>query len=148
MPQRRRIRNRGNGAAATILVAEPDVLVRMVISDYLRECGYRVAEAANADDVIVILQSAKRIDVVLSEVRLSGQMDGFELARWVRTNHPSVEVVLASGITSAAGKAGDLCDNGPLEKPYHPQQVEKRIKMLLERRGAKAKVSDQSNNQT
>jgi hypothetical protein len=34
----------------------------------------------------------------------------------------------------AAGKAGDLCDDGPLEKPYHPQEVVRGINLLLERR--------------
>jgi hypothetical protein len=33
-----------------------------------------------------------------------------------------------------AEKAGDLCDDGPLEKPYHPQEVVRRINLLLERR--------------
>ena len=30
------------------MVVEPDVLVRMTVADYLRECGYRVVEAITA----------------------------------------------------------------------------------------------------
>jgi CheY-like chemotaxis protein len=40
----------------TVLVVEDEVLIRMVISTYLRDCGYRVIEAANADEAILVLQ--------------------------------------------------------------------------------------------
>ncbi|HEY1431912.1 MAG TPA: hypothetical protein VGF39_09835, partial [Stellaceae bacterium] len=73
---------------------EPDILVRMVIASYLRECGYRVLEGVTAADVTTVLGSGQTIDVVLSEVRLRGKMDGFGLARWVREHHPGVDVIL------------------------------------------------------
>jgi CheY-like chemotaxis protein len=121
-------------ASATILVADPDILVRMVIADYLRDCGYKVVEGANADDVLAVLDAGRKFDVVLAEVRLAGSIDGFGLARKIRENYPDVDVILASGATRAADKAGDLCDEGPLEKPYHPQEVIRRINVLRERR--------------
>jgi DNA-binding response OmpR family regulator len=43
-------------------------------------------------------------------------------------------VILTAGIAKAAEQAADLCDEGPLEKPYHPQEVVRRINILLERR--------------
>jgi DNA-binding response OmpR family regulator len=118
---------------STILVVEPDILVRMVIASYLRECGYRVLEGVTAADVTTVLGSGQTIDVVLSEVRLRGKMDGFGLARWVREHHPDVDVILTSGAARAADKAKDLCDDGPLEKPYEPQEVVRRINLLRER---------------
>jgi DNA-binding response OmpR family regulator len=118
---------------STILVVEPDILVRMVIASYLRECGYRVLEGVTAADVMTVLGSGQTIDVVLSEVRLRGKMDGFGLARWVREHHPDVDVILTSGAARAADKAKDLCDDGPLEKPYEPQEVVRRINLLRER---------------
>jgi DNA-binding response OmpR family regulator len=117
-----------------VLVVEPDILVRMIIADYLRDCGYRVFEGVIADDVLIVLESGQKIDVIFAEVQLSGSMDGFGLAQWVREKHPDVDVILTSGIARAAEKAGDLCDEGPLEKPYHPQEVVRRINILLERR--------------
>jgi CheY-like chemotaxis protein len=39
----------------TILVVEDDVLVRMPISQYLRDCGYKIIEAANADEAMTVL---------------------------------------------------------------------------------------------
>src|ERR1700730_10043202 len=118
---------------STILVVEPDILVRMTIADYLRSCGYRVFEGVTADDVVTVLGTEHKIDIVLAEVLLSGSMDGFALARWVREKHPGVDVILTSGIAKAAEQAADLCDEGPLEKPYHPQEVVRRINILRER---------------
>ena len=118
----------------TILVVEPDVLVRMVIADYLRECGYRVFEAISAREAMAMLGAGTKIDAVFSEVQLGGDMDGFGLGQWVRSNRPQVEVILTSGLTPAAEKAGELCAEGPLEKPYHPQQLVNRLKILFEKR--------------
>lgn len=119
--------------AETILVIEPDVLVRMVIADYLRECGYKVVEATGSDEAMTIMRTDRKVDAVFSEVKLPG-MDGFALVQWIRANRPKVEVILTTGPTMAAHKAGDLCDEGPLAKPYHPQQVVRRLKILFEKR--------------
>ncbi len=121
------------GTPQTILVVEDEVLIRLVIAEYLRECGYKVHEAAHADEAIVVLQAPDvSIDVVFSDVMMPGNMDGFGLARWVRTNHPKVQVILTSGIDRSAEIAGMLCEAGPLlEKPYEPHGVVDRIKQLL-----------------
>jgi DNA-binding response OmpR family regulator len=126
----------GSGAAdsSTIIVVEPDILARMVIAEYLRECGYKVVEGVTADDVLAVLGAGREVAIVMAEIRLAGAMDGFALAQWIRANHPSIDVILTSGVDKAADKAGDLCDNGPLAKPYHPQEVVRRINRLRERR--------------
>lgn len=119
-------------APQIILVVEDEILVRMVIADYLRECGYRVIEAGNAAEALTVLQTSEPVDVVFSDVQMPGEMDGFGLARWIRDNQPRVKVLLTSGNARAAEVAGDLCGQGPLEaKPYHPQTVLDRIKRLL-----------------
>jgi DNA-binding response OmpR family regulator len=139
----------------TVLVVEPDILVRMSIAAYLRDCGYKVIEGGTADDVLAVLESGQKIDVVFAEVELSGglgrrarrarfastpsgarprSMGGFGLAQWLRENHPEIDVILTSGIDRAAERAGDLCDEGSLEKPYHPEEVVRRINILRERR--------------
>jgi CheY-like chemotaxis protein len=120
--------------AETILVIEPDVLVRMVIADYLRECGYKVIEATSSDEAMTILAGDSKLDAVFSEVKLHGRTDGFALAQWIRADQPKMEIILTTGPTMAAEKAGELCEEGPLDKPYHPQQVVQRLKVLFERR--------------
>ena len=62
---------------STILLVEPDILVRMAIASYLRDCGYRVLEGVTAADVLTLLGSGQKVDVVLSEARLPDGADGF-----------------------------------------------------------------------
>jgi CheY-like chemotaxis protein len=120
---------------ATILVVEDEVLTRLVIAEYLRDCGYKVHEAAHADEAVAILRSADiRVDIVFSDVQMPGTMDGFGLARWVRENSPTTEVILTAGIDRSADIAGMLCEAGPLlEKPYEPKKVVDRITQLVGR---------------
>jgi CheY-like chemotaxis protein len=116
----------------TVLVVEDEVLVRMVISDYLRECGYRVIEAGSAAEAITVLESPEVIDIVFSDIQMPGEMDGFGLANWVRQHQPWLKMLLTSGNARAANTAGELCEDGPLEqKPYHPQSILARIQRLL-----------------
>ena len=131
----------GEMSPRTILVVEPDILVRMTIADYLRDCGYKVVEAVTADDVMIVLGSQQAVDIVFAEVQLGG-MDGFGLAQWVRRTHPGTDVILTSGVGGATEKAGDLCEEGPLHKPYEPQDVARRINLLLERRRTAPKEPD------
>jgi DNA-binding response OmpR family regulator len=118
----------------TLLLLEPDVIVRLAIADYLRDCGHKVIEGATADDALAVLRAGQTIDVILCEVQLAGKMDGFALARYVRAHHRGVDVVLASGIPGTAAKARDLCDEGPLAKPYEPREIVRRINILTVRR--------------
>jgi len=120
----------------TVLVVDDEVLIRMTISQYLRDCGYRVIEAVSADEAMLVLRSEDLlVDIVFSDIEMPGSMDGFGLAQWIRSNNPDVDVVLAGTPASAAAKAGDLCQSGPhLAKPYDPQLVHDRIKRLLANR--------------
>jgi len=108
--------------------------MRMVISDYLRECGYKVIETTGAKEAIAILGAGTKVHAALCAVQLPGDLDGFGLSQWIRANRPDVDVMLASGPKMAAKKAGDLCEEGPLDQPYHPDQVVKRLKLLFEKR--------------
>jgi CheY-like chemotaxis protein len=109
---------------STILVVEDEVLIRSNIAQYLRECGYRVIEAVNAEEALIVLRSEIRIDLVLTDVQMPGSMDGFELAKWIRANKKQVQVILVGTPERAAHAAGELCEDGPLlAKPYEPQAL-------------------------
>ena len=120
-------------AIETVLVIDDEVIARMVISEYLRHCGYRVIEAAHSDEALVVLQHAEiSVDVVLCGMDQVGAAGGFALAQWVRQHKSETDIILAGSHASAATAAGELCESGPnLVKPYEPQVVVDRIKKLL-----------------
>jgi DNA-binding response OmpR family regulator len=121
-------------AGATIIVVEPDALIRMVIAKFLRECGFKVIEGTEASDVWAAIERGVKVDIVFAEVRLTGKTDGFSLATLLRQNHPEIDVILTSSPDSAAEKSKRLCEDGPIGKPYHPENVAARIRQLLARR--------------
>jgi CheY-like chemotaxis protein len=119
-------------AVPTVLVVDDEVMIRLVIADYLRECGYRVFEAGCPEDAVSILRSDLKIDIVFTDLELPGQSSGLELARWIRRRYPAVKVILASGLYSAAELAGELCEAGPpIIKPYDSDAVAQRIQALM-----------------
>ena len=121
-------------AQHAVLVVESEVLVRLVIAEFLRECGFKVYEGASAEEARAILESDRPIDIALIDVRLEEQTAGFVLSQWIREHRPGVDVILTSGKRKTAERAEKLCDDGPLQKPYQPLEVLKRINILLERR--------------
>jgi len=111
-----------------VLIVEADILVRQPLAEYLRACGYKVAEAANVAEARQLLLERKiQIDVVLADAGLD-PADCFAMASWVRADQPGVHVILAGTIPKMAGEAGDLCEDTALKKPYDHSLVLKRIK--------------------
>jgi DNA-binding response OmpR family regulator len=111
-----------------VLLVEADVLVRHALAEYLRGCGYRVAEARDADEARLLLG---REELPVGIVLAQGD-SGFELAAWIRTNHPGVQIILAGSVARATEKAGDLCEDGPaVTLPYEHKFVLERIRRLM-----------------
>lgn len=118
----------------TVLVVEDEVLIRIALSDYLQECGFKVLEAGNADEAVEIIQhSSVTIDLVFSDVVMPGSMDGFGLAKWIRINRAGLPVILTSGDAGKADAAKALCEREPfLAKPYDLENLVKHIRTLID----------------
>jgi DNA-binding NtrC family response regulator len=123
-----------------VLVVEDDILVRMPIAQYLRDCGYKVIEAANAEEAITILSHDETdVHVVLTDIEMPGVVDGFGLAKWIRQHRPGLDILLAGTVPRAVENAKELCKEGSVPKPYDPQAVHKHIRRLLAAREAARK---------
>ena len=121
---------------ATVVVVDSDILIRMPIAAYLRECGYRVIEAASTEEAMIVLREAElKIDAILTDVESETPGGGFALAKWVRENRPDINVIMAGTPQRAAKEAGELCSEGPhLSRPYDHAIVEAYIRRLLSAR--------------
>jgi CheY-like chemotaxis protein len=89
---------------------------------------------ASLEVPIEILESNQAtIDLVFSDVPMPGEMDGFGLATWVRTNRPGLPIILASADGKKSEAAKVLCENEPFfAKPYDVQLVVARIRSLID----------------
>ena len=91
----------------TVLVVEDEAMIRVAITDMLQEHGFSVLEAANANEAIEIIEKATvEIDVVFTDVRMPGTMDGFGLVKWIKNVRPSLPVIVASGDVGQLNDAG------------------------------------------
>jgi DNA-binding NtrC family response regulator len=116
----------------TILIVDDDVLVRMPIAQYLRNCGYKVIEAANADEAMAVLTNNETaVDLVFADIEMPGPVDGFGLAKWIREHRPGLDVTLAGTLPRTVELAKELCEEGPIPKPYDAQAVHNHIRRLL-----------------
>ncbi|HEX4377813.1 MAG TPA: response regulator [Steroidobacteraceae bacterium] len=121
---------------ATVMIIEPDVLIRASISESLRACGYRVIEGVSAPDLWTVLDSNTPVDIVMVDARLPGTVNGFQLAHTLRQTPGGIDVILTAGFADAAEKSIQLCERGPLKATYRRQDVLRQIQLLLERRRA------------
>ena len=84
-------------AAARILLVEDEGLVRMMTAEALRDEGFEVVEAASGDEAAKLLGGAPAFDVLLTDVRMPGLLDGVDLAVQARLQAPSIPVLVVSG---------------------------------------------------
>jgi CheY-like chemotaxis protein len=82
----------------TILVVDDEPTVRALIADVLSMGGYTCINAANGADALRIVEAdVVHFDLVLSDVRMPGDVSGFQLANRVRELCPDTRVLLISG---------------------------------------------------
>ncbi|MEO7086856.1 MAG: PAS domain S-box protein [Gemmatimonadaceae bacterium] len=108
------------GGNETILIVEDDRIVRDGIARGLERFGYRVVEAQNARDALIIMRdNAESIDLVLSDLVMPG-MNGAELVTHVQTKFPRTRAMLMSGYSERA--LSSLCAAIPqatlVQKPF------------------------------
>jgi DNA-binding NtrC family response regulator len=124
----------GNGThrKPTILIVEDEVVIRLNVGQFLRDSNYRVLEAANAAEAKSILESKEPVELVFTDVQMPGDMNGFELAQWIRRQYPDVSILLTSGMSSLPQAPGYGREHGPVvQKPYTFETVLTHIKRLL-----------------
>lgn len=83
------------------------MLIRLLMIDELRDAGYDVVEAANADEALAVLSSLIRIDLIISDVRMPGSMDGLGLLAVVKADFPMVPVIIMSAHLQGADAIAD-----------------------------------------
>jgi CheY-like chemotaxis protein len=114
---------------ATIVVAEDEVLVRLMVADHLRAQGFKVLEAASAQEAISILASVPDIRVIVTDMHMLGPQDGIELANYVRAHHPRIAMLLASAHPPAAVEQSPF--DAFFTKPYNLEAIAAWIKRRL-----------------
>jgi len=119
-----------------VLLVEDEALLRLLTAEALQECGLEVRQAGSAVEAVKILESEDAaIDLVFSDVRMPGRINGIGLLNWAREHRPRLPVILTSAYHSGAEAVKRLGGDEPfIPKPYDPFQVASQIRETLERR--------------
>jgi DNA-binding NtrC family response regulator len=101
----------------------------MAVANELREQGFNVAEAVNANEAFSILHSGIPIDLVLADVGMSGPQEEPSLVGAIRGEYPDVKVVAAAQTDEHS--LDDAVD-GMLRKPYDVSKAASLVRTLLD----------------
>jgi CheY-like chemotaxis protein len=120
----------GEGKVVRVLVAEDDPLVLLSIAEFLRDEGFEVIEAHTGEKALALFPHHQRIHVLLTDIRMPGRVDGWELARRIRDQDPDVAVIYVTGYSDlpASPVSGSLFFN----KPYRMERIIEDIHALHE----------------
>lgn len=119
-------------AAGTALVVEDEPLVRIVAAEALHDIGIEVIEAPTGDAALALLREGLRPDLLVTDVKMPGQVDGLGLAREARRLQPGLAVVAVSGYAVYSGT--DLTLDGAatfLPKPYSAAALQALARNLI-----------------
>jgi len=121
-----------NGEGQCVLLVEDDEAVRTLVRVVLEQLGYVALEAPEALVAIPILASARRIDLMISDVGLPG-MDGRELAEVARKHRPELPILFATGYAeNAAIRASFLGSNmAMITKPFTVELLANKVGEML-----------------
>ncbi|MEG4930205.1 PAS domain S-box protein [Microcoleus sp. F10-B2] len=122
------------GGTETILVVEDDDDVRATSAELLRELGYTVLEANNADNAIAIVNSGIRLDMLFTDVVMPGNLRSPELARLAKVRLPELKVLFTSGYTRNAIVHEGRLDEGVelIAKPFTREALAAKIRSVLD----------------
>jgi CheY-like chemotaxis protein len=85
------------GGRSCVLVVEDDPAIRLMAVDILSDAGFETLEAGDAAQALEALNNSEhKIDVLFTDLRMPG-MNGLELARIAKRQHPQLRVIVTSG---------------------------------------------------
>ena len=122
-------------SAVSVLLVEDEGLVRMIVAEFLSDEGFRVTEACDGDEAARLLDGAHGFDVLFTDVRMPGALDGLDVALRARQQRPGLPVLIVSGYSDQL--SGRLCAFDPaaafLGKPYRLTEIVSTLKCLAEK---------------
>lgn len=105
----------------TILIVEDEEMLLDIVTEEMQEAGYRLIGSTTGEEAVGLLRGPDRIDLLLTDIRLPGAIDGWTIAEQARVVSTSVPVIYVTGYSNEAPRqvAGSVL----LKKPYRPSAI-------------------------
>jgi DNA-binding response OmpR family regulator len=126
------VTKQNGGRVPTILVVEDEWMLRDTVCNHLREAGWNVYEAGGGEEALAKLD-ALEIDVVVTDIRLNGSLNGWDVGEACRRKMADFPVIYTTGLTIEPPRNvdGSLFFN----KPYDPAQIRVACELLITAKG-------------
>jgi len=112
--------------AIHVLLVEDHSRLRKILQLALETDGFQVTAAESADEAVALLENGVTVDILLSDIRMPGSIDGLQLARWTRDHRAEVAILLQTGFSNM-----DTEDFPLLRKPYPPEELSARLRAIV-----------------
>jgi CheY-like chemotaxis protein len=116
-----------------ILIVEDDALVREYVVTQINRLGYGTLAASNGAEALAIIDGPERIDLMFTDVIMSGGMNGCQLAIEAQKRRPELKILFTSGYAENAIVHHGRLDAGVLllPKPYLSADLARLIRIAL-----------------
>jgi CheY-like chemotaxis protein len=81
-----------------VLLVDDDELVRTVLAEVLDDAGHDVVETGDPFDALGLPEALGPPDVLITDIDLRSELNGFEIASYARHLWPKVQIILISGL--------------------------------------------------
>lgn len=106
-------------------MVEDEYSLQGVLENALADAGFASDILASGEEAMtVFVARGKRHNALVTDVFLSGKLNGWDLARRMREKDPALPVVYITGSAGAAlWRSQGVANSVLLEKPFHPEQL-------------------------
>jgi CheY-like chemotaxis protein len=118
---------------STILVVEDHDAVRIYSTEILTELGYRVVNAANAQEALAALDREPVVDLLFTDIVLPGGMNGRQLADEIKRRRPDIKILFTSGYSRDAIMRDGRIEDGValITKPFTFAGLAEKLNAIL-----------------
>ena len=115
-----------------LLLVEDEHLIRMNLEEELAEAGFELVVTASGEEALAELDAdAARFRAVLTDIKLGGSSDGWEVARRARELKPEIPVIYMSGDSTHEWPVHGVPNNVMVPKPFVTAQILTAVSTLL-----------------
>ncbi|MBC7884350.1 MAG: DNA-binding response regulator [Saprospiraceae bacterium] len=116
-----------------LLIVEDDAIIAEDIKDICQNAGYQVVKTAfNAGQALLALK-AFEIDLILLDIHLDDDLNGIDVALYVKENYPSIPYIFLTSYSDklTLNQARKVFPSGYITKPFNKEQLLSTIDISL-----------------
>lgn len=121
------------GRQLTVLLVASDGLTRQITANGLTMYGYDPVTARDGAEAMAVLQGERRIDILVVDADLGGEVSGLAVAKAARLTNPRLDVIYTSRMPYRIPETSKVKGAPSIRTPYQPQQIVGMISELRHR---------------